>query len=511
MTRYKDATFEGASLTGTNGATSSQGTVTLDATSLMKGTYSAKYDTAAGFSRFDFTASDDIFVSLYIYLTTVGNSIRSIYITNGVRVDIRSNRALRLSDATGTQIGSDSGVLSLNTLYRVGVHWKKATVAANDGQAEAYVTAAGSPDAAFGAAFSSSTTVTQTAQGSRVDVGNTSGATANTWFADNIRIDSVAMPTDDLSAVNTPMTVTRTVSNAITMTKTRNVVSVITQAITSTPTITKLYTGLKTITQAITSTLVFAKGMVSLQTITIAISTTKSVLKNVGKPISRTITSTLSRITTIPHNVLVSITPIVSAQRNVFKIITRSITTDITAIVGKGYYRTAEVIISISSVIQKNILKPIVLTQTVVASIQPKSIAKTITRSITSTVSSVYGNLVLKTVEYIATVSVNRNISVGKIFTYVQDTVIATQRSFTLLISSSVIATGVPEVQKNILFTRTVVMNAVITCGKVLSNTFMTTYLRKNVRALSLELTNTILTAVGKNSRTIDLKDTNES
>lgn len=208
MTRFFDATFEGASLTGANGASSVVASPALDSTSLMKGTYCIGYSASTQYARFDITASDDVYVSAYIYLTSVANSIRSIYITNGVRLDIRSNRALRLADSGGTQIGSDSAVLSLNTLYRVGVHWRKATGAGNDGQAEAYVTATGSPDAAFGSAFASSTTLTQTAQLSRVDVGNTSGATANSWNADDIRIDNASMPGPSVSSTQVDTTYT---------------------------------------------------------------------------------------------------------------------------------------------------------------------------------------------------------------------------------------------------------------------------------------------------------------
>ena len=100
MTRFFDATFEGASLTGASGATSVTGTVTLDSTSKVLGTYSSLHNTAASFLRFDFTASTTIYVSALLYVTTFSANIRTIYITNVARLDIRSTGVLRLSDGS---------------------------------------------------------------------------------------------------------------------------------------------------------------------------------------------------------------------------------------------------------------------------------------------------------------------------------------------------------------------------------------------------------------------------
>jgi hypothetical protein len=192
MTRYFDATFEAGSLTtAPDGATAVVGTVTLDTSSVVKKANSALHNTAASLLRFDITASDDIYVSFYLYITVGGQSVRTCYITNGARISIRSDRSLRLEDFAGGAIGSNSAVLALNTLYRVGFHWRKATVAANDGQAEAYLATG---DADFGTAFSTSTTLTPTSQLSRIDLGNTAGAVTNTFYTDDVRIDDTAMP-----------------------------------------------------------------------------------------------------------------------------------------------------------------------------------------------------------------------------------------------------------------------------------------------------------------------------
>lgn len=867
MTRLKDSTFEDGSLTGTLGGSSTVGSPTLDATGLMKGAYCVSFSAATQYVRYDFTASDDIYVTGYLYFTvTPAANTRMIYINNGVRLDLRTTGRLRLADAAGTAIGSDSAVLSTNTLYRFGVHWKKST-GANDGQAEAYVTAAGSPEAAFGAAFASSTTLTQAAQLARVDAGNTTSPVA-AFSLDNIRIDNAAMPaadgtpdlttdlvaywkldetsgsradsagsntladnntvtsgtgkqgnaalftlanseylsisdntalsmgnrnvsfnvwvkmnskpagnasilakwnysggtreynigydgtadrfqfsvtsdgtngtlgqavannfgspstgvwynihasynaaTDTLSiavndgtpntasysagildstsqfnlgamnnggdlwwdgyidevgiwkriltsteitflynggsgrthpfaattdtpktitisvtstltfgpkavgkpitkaitstvsiartiafikaliitlaataikakpllvalAVNSAATIQKTVGKPISVAVTNTIAKItaygkiisnsvtstvnitkafpmlITKAITSTistnknilktisrsvlasPIFTKGLVTLKTIsyavtstidftkgivnikniTYAVTSTVTFAKGMVNLKTITLAVTTTvPRALKNVGKPITQTVTSTLTRLTNIPKNVLVSVTPILFLNRSIAVTKVKAITSTASAIVGKGYFRTVDATVNTSLFIQKNILKPILLAQTVIVSLGPKQIAKTIARQVTATVSSIYGALKLKTITYNATVSVNKNVSIGKTFTVVANTIVTMQRLLTLLIERIVIASTLPSVQRNIQFTKTILVDTFATFSKLLANAFTNTYLRKNVRELTLSMRNTIVTVLGKNSRTLDLKDTDES
>lgn len=205
MTRFFDATFEGASLTGASGASSVTGTVTLDNTSKIIGTYSSKHDTASSFLRFDFSSSTTIYVSALLYVTTFSANIRTIYITNVARIDIRSNGALRLSDGSGTQIGSDSSILSTNTLYHIGLRYTAGS--GSDAIIEGFVTAG---VGGFGAPFASTNTAVYTLGQSRVDCGNTSGASANTFYLDNIRIDSAAMPSE---YVDTAFTASASLTN----------------------------------------------------------------------------------------------------------------------------------------------------------------------------------------------------------------------------------------------------------------------------------------------------------
>ncbi len=297
---------------------------------------------------------------------------------------------------------------------------------------------------------------------SRLDVGNTSGALANAFYHDNLRIDTVSMPLDDVAGgTDTPMTVTRTVSNTLVITKgvgmPRSLVSTIT------PTVTKLFAGLKTIIQSVsntlslqrainytksvavtstvtaplaramlvalmvlstvtaaktfakiitlivtgtasirraiarthalvvTSTVTFAKGMVTLKNVTLAVNNTVSMVKDIGKPILQTVTATLFRNMAIPKNVLVSVQTILFLKKDFAFTKLRTVTSTITFIGGQLYFKTAEVIVNASLLIHKNILKPITVIESVVVSLQPKNIGKTLTTVVNTTLTALYG------------------------------------------------------------------------------------------------------------------------
>jgi hypothetical protein len=581
MTRLKNATYETGSLTGTDGATSTSGTITLDTTSKVKGVNSAFVSAVTSFQRFDFTASDEIYVSFYLHITAHPSSMRNFYITNGLRMDIRSNGALRLQTAAGVTIGSDSPVLTVGQIYRVGMYWKKATVAANDGIGMGWVTATGAPDAAFGSPFATSTSLTQTGQLSRFDIGNTAGATANSFYHDNVRIDNVSMPLDDVTGgIDTPMAVNVTTSNTLVITKgvgmPRSLVSTVT------PTITKLYTGLKTITQSVTSTLsiqraidytksvtvtstitaplaramqvlltvlatasasktfakiieliaavtvssqraiartfstvvtstfTFAKGMVTLKDITLVVNTAASVLKNIGKPILQTVSTILTRNTDIPKRVLLSVTPILFLNKDWSFTKVINVAVNIVAIGGQLYFKTAEIIVNTSLVITKNILKPITVIQSVIVSLAPKNIGKAFTTVVTGIVNAVYGNLILKEITVGVSTVVNRVIGISKTINVVQGTIVTIQRSFTLLVNVFINAPIVLTVQKRIGLIRSVVIDSFVSFSKLLQNQYINTPFHKNVRALTLGIKNSTLDVLGKNSRAITLRDTND-
>lgn len=488
MTRLKDSTFEGASLTGTNGASSVTGTVTLNSSSVVKNTYSSFHDTAASYLRYDITASGEVFLSAYIYVTAFSNNVRTFYITNGLRLDLRSTGRLRLQTSAGVQIGSDSDILSTNTLYRIGLHYKKGT--GSDGIARAYVTATGSPDAAFGTAFAETTALAATVDISRVDVGNTAGATVNTFYVDNIRIDNAAMPTDDVAGgSDTPLAVNVTVNNTISMQR-----------------------GIAAIkTLAITSTLTFAKGIVSLKEISLAVNSTVSALKNIGKPIIQTVTSTLIRNTVIPKNVLVSVTTILFLQRTIAKTIARTVTSTVSAVGGQLYLKAINIVVNTSSVIQKNILKPIEIIESVLVSLQPKSISKVITTVVASTLTALHGNLVLKEISYIVSTTIVKTVGIDKIIDYIQGSNVSVQKSLALLIEHMLNTTAILSVQKRIHITRIVLVDSILTFSKLVSNELMNTYIVRNVRSITLALKNSALNILGKNIRTINFQDTDES
>lgn len=303
--------------------------------------------------------------------------------------------------------------------------------------------------------------------------------------------------------------ITRSITSTPIVTKGLVTLKTISYAVTSTINFTKGIVTLKTVTYAVTSTVSFAKGIVNLKTITLAVTSTKSVLKNVGKPVTKTVTSTLTRITNIPHNVLVSVTPILFMNRGIAKNISRVITETVSSVVGKGYFRNPTVVVNVSSVIQKNILKPIAVMQSTIVSLGPKNIGKTLSTIITSVVSSIHGNLILKDITVIVSTAVSRMIGISKTINVVQGTIVNVQRSFTLLIERAINIPVVLDVQKRILLTRAVIVDTAITFSKLLANQFTNTYFRKNVRNLTIGIKNSALSVLGRNTRTINLRDTN--
>ncbi len=345
MTRLKDATFEGASLTGTNGGSSVTGTVTLDATSKVKDTYSSLHNTAASFVRFDFTGVNEVFITALIKVTTFSANLRSFYLTNIARIDIRSNGALRLADSGGTQIGSDSSVLSTNTIYRIGIHYKRGVIGSGtDDTIEAYVAADG---VAFGAAFASTTALSTDIQATRLDVGNTSGATANTWYADNIRIDDTAMPTDDVSGGTTT---NKTIS--VTITGTSSIVKSI---------------G-KPISVTVTDTIAAIKSIGKPISVTIA--TARSIQKSVNKTIQYFIDHSLVNIRSIVRSFSLSVNVAPLATKNIPKTVSVAITTTVNAVKSKVYNIFASVTTTVTTLSSKSIGKPISYTITVVPTIR---------------------------------------------------------------------------------------------------------------------------------------------
>lgn len=192
MARIKDITFEAGSLTGTSGfSTTPTGTVVLDTAAPLKNTTSVRVNPASAavsYGQVDYTATADLFVSMYVRLVatpSVATRIIVSLVTNTVRgnIQLTTSRTLVLRNGS-TTIGSASATLALNTLYRVGFR-QNAT-----GTLEAYLAEG---DAAFATPFASSTTLAAATQANRLRIGSNEAATVN-LLLDDIRIDDAAMP-----------------------------------------------------------------------------------------------------------------------------------------------------------------------------------------------------------------------------------------------------------------------------------------------------------------------------
>jgi hypothetical protein len=190
----KDITFEGGSLTdpGT-GADRVIGTVSLESSAPIKGVYSAVVPNASNaYLEENFTAADDLFVSLYVRVNALPTSDnRILQISNaGVTVGnvyLRVNGSLRLRVGS-TTIGADTAPLAVGQVYRIGIHQKTGT--SGNAVLEAFVAVG---DAAFAAPFASTTTGTWTTAADRLRVGATVAVPVN-LAVDDLRLNGAVMP-----------------------------------------------------------------------------------------------------------------------------------------------------------------------------------------------------------------------------------------------------------------------------------------------------------------------------
>src|SRR5262249_52418034 len=189
-----DITFEGGSLTHpSSGADAVSGPVSLDSTSALKGVYAARISNAGSASlKENIPATDDLYLTFYVkvialrapearlaVINTGSTPIGSIRLTSASRLKLRNG---------STQVGADSPVLSLNTLYRIGLRQKRGTGA--NGVLEAYLATG---DAPFGAPFATLTSGTWTGAASQVLLGAT-GSDPVELLLDDIRLDAAAFP-----------------------------------------------------------------------------------------------------------------------------------------------------------------------------------------------------------------------------------------------------------------------------------------------------------------------------
>lgn len=384
MTRLKDSTFEGGSLTGTDGATTTVGTVNLETTAPIKGTYSANVSLVSSYARYDFTAIDTVFISAYVKVTTFANQ-RFIYFVNTstgqCSLQFRTTGKVRLTNAAGTQIGSDSTLtMTAGNVYRVGMRYTKGTGA--NGIVEAFVAA---NDDAFGAAFASTSAGDGTLQINRIQLGNTTSTNAANFIFDNARIDDASMPGPD-GNTNTPIavSVTATVTNAITkgvgkpLGFTSSITSALNKAINKTLSITETVTTTiqkaipKTISIASSVAIAFTKGFGYIRNISIPITTTVTLQKPINKIISAAISTTTS------------------LQKKINKTIQRNISTTVSVIFGNVYQKTITVAISTSLFITRNITRSLLFTGSTVITLR-KNISKNISTTVITLASTSKG------------------------------------------------------------------------------------------------------------------------
>ena len=171
------------------------GVVVLDNASTMKGIYSAHIsNVASSYLEQRFGGTNDLYVAFYLKLSAIPTAnIRIMLISNaGTTIGnlyLMTNGALRLRNGS-TTIGVASTPLSLNTLYRLGIHQKLG--AGNNAVLEAFLVAG---DQSFGAPFAQLTNGTWTSQADRIHLGiTTSPASGLDLFTDDIRLDATSMP-----------------------------------------------------------------------------------------------------------------------------------------------------------------------------------------------------------------------------------------------------------------------------------------------------------------------------
>ena len=214
MARIKNITFEGGSLTGTDGADSAALAISINSTSPLKNTYDA-VATSRGVITEDFTGVATLFVSFYVKVESITPDVTLLNIRNVSSVTLATivvtGSNIHLEDNVIGQIGA-SFSYSLNTIYRIGVKYTKGTgsnailewyIVAGDGQFESTPTATRSNG-------------TETTDATQVNAGIINVRTA-TIHIDNIRIDDTEMPTDDVVLVtyNQAITIAKNISSII--------------------------------------------------------------------------------------------------------------------------------------------------------------------------------------------------------------------------------------------------------------------------------------------------------
>jgi hypothetical protein len=193
-TRIKDITFEnGALIHATSGVDSTSGSVTLNSSTPLKGSYSANLTNAtSAYLQENFTAADDVYVSFVLRVNALpSSSARIAFLSNDGttigNIQLMSDGKLQLRNGS-TALGTSAVALSVGTTYRVGIHQRRGT--GGNAVLEAYLASDG---AAFGSPFATNSAGSWTTAADRLRFGATSGGALTATF-DDIRIDTGALP-----------------------------------------------------------------------------------------------------------------------------------------------------------------------------------------------------------------------------------------------------------------------------------------------------------------------------
>ncbi len=207
----KTLTFEGTSLTDpVTGADSISGALVRETASPITGVGSVRIpNLTSGYLQEGFSAVPDMFVAFDLRLAAIPTSAsRFILISDqGTTVgnlQLLPTGRLRLRNAS-TTVGADSAVLTVGTVYRIGLHQRRGT--GSNGLLEAFLAPSGTD---FSSPFASIATGTWTTSADRIRFGATAGGAFDAT-ADTIALDAGAMPGVAVVAPGTTLVVATTV------------------------------------------------------------------------------------------------------------------------------------------------------------------------------------------------------------------------------------------------------------------------------------------------------------
>jgi len=492
MTRLKDATFESNALTGTDAFTTTTGSPSIDSTSLIHGTYCFRTNWASA-TNMNGTVSGlsatEIWISFYIRVAALPTSgaPRIVTTNNGnTQFNMTLNSSGVLTARNNTTNLSSIRTLSINTTYRVGLHLKVSTGAANADAVYQVYTALG--DAAFSGTpdFSSTVEVMNVNNNAftTVVLGMNNGvATTGDVYWDSLRIDNASMPASD-GATDTPMTVSKTVTATplIILSPTKIF------SVTATATVSKLLNPIKPI--LVTATATVTRVLSPTKLFSATVTGTLGRIINAGKIHSVTVSTTILRLTSIVRTFLVTTTATITSLKDIAKSINQTVTSTLSSVITKNILT----LISVTSTVSINVIKAINNYFSATVNITPivlygRGYAALISTTVTASVNVIKGLGSLVSVSVVVNVIPTLEKRISLIVSYMVTSTIRSIRNIAI-IKSKVVAIGVSFSK---LFQTAV--------GNILR------YTNKNVGTIGLKTKNSSITMIGRSRRTITFKD----